>query len=252
MTKQVFYRAFATSLEAQNGSDRHTLTGRLVPYNEAADVLDELPDGKHDLYREGFRPGAFSKQVNFHRANTKRVLKIGLNHRHDGGLGYLGPFVRLDERQDGLWGEAVILPTKADDVGELLRAGINELSVEFRLPGVDNTEEEGGVRWRTNAYLDGVALEANGAYSSAQVMAYRAEKDELDAEQAKLDAEQAAEQAKLDEEAAQAEAELEHQRARREQWDLLTGRIDADLARQREYVEKLGITEPSGNRRRLT
>jgi HK97 family phage prohead protease len=248
--KQIFFRAFPASLEARSTQQGHSLTGRLVPYNEAVDVLDELPDGKMDIYREGFKPGAFSKQVNFHQANTKRVLKIGLNHRHDGGLGYLGPFVRLDERDDGLYGEAVILPTKADDVEALLRAGVNELSVEFRLPGGDNTKIADGVRWRTNAYLDGVALEPNGAYSSAQVMAYRSELDQVEAENAKVEAERQAEEKKALELEAEAEAEIERKRAMREQWDALTSRIDSDLVRQREYVERLGITEASGNRRR--
>jgi hypothetical protein len=72
----------------------------------------------------------------------------------------------------------------------------------------------------------------------------------VEAENAKVEAERQAEEKKALELEAEAEAEIERKRAMREQWDALTSRIDSDLVRQREYVERLGITEPSGNRRR--
>lgn len=229
-----FFRAFPTVLK--QSSPRH-LTGRLVPYNVPTRVLDELPDGELDIYQEGFRPGAFEPQVN---ARERGVLnKIGLIHRHEGGLGYLGPFVALREEADGLWGDVTILPTRADDVATLLEAGVNELSIEFRLPRPPNTVEESGVRWRTRAHLDQVALEPRGAYRQAQVLAFREELDELEAEKA-------AEKARLAEEAAKVEREATEALMRRQRWDELVGRIDTEKDKQAELVRNYGMTQPGG------
>jgi hypothetical protein len=167
-------------------------------------------------------------------------------------LGYLGPFIRLDNRIDGLWGEASILPTKATDVAALLDEGVNELSVEFRLPGVEtaNTKiDDSGIRWRTYAHLDAVALEPKGAYTNAQVMAYRAEMDDLEAEQARAEEalrieEETANEAKLAAEAA-AEAAIK----RREAWEAMTGRVTVEQIKQRQLVEHYGLTQPGGFRR---
>lgn len=222
------------------------LTGRLVPYNEAADVLDILEGDDMDLYREGFRPGAFSLQVNAEAKNTR--TRIGLIHRHDGGLGYLGPFIALREAPDGLYGDVRILPTKGDDVAALLEDGVDELSIEFRLPrsGDHTVVDNEGVRWRTRAHLDAVALEPKGAYRSAQVMAYRAEVDELEAEAAKLAAEagqKTSEEEKLEAEAAEALKV-------RERWDAMTARLDVELERQRHLLHDYGITQTDRGYRR--
>src|SRR5215471_16331154 len=126
--KQVFMRAYPAQVE-QSGPQQ--LTGRLVPYDVSADVLDILENGKPDIYKEGFRRGAFDGQVEPGRTNSRVLTKIGLIHRHEGGLGYLGPFVGLRDEPDGLWGDVNILPSKADDVLSLLQSGVDELSVEF-------------------------------------------------------------------------------------------------------------------------
>jgi HK97 family phage prohead protease len=224
------------------------LTGRLVPYDVVADVLDEKPDGGYDIYKEGFRRGAFSPQVT-NGANNKAILtKIGLIHRHDGGLGYLGPFVGLREEKDGLWGDVMILPTKADDVGALLDAGIEELSIEFRLPPPDThtSVDDSGIRWRTRAHLDQVALEPRGAYRTAQVLAYRTEVDTTaavaaaaEAEQTRLATEAAEEQRRLETEA---NANLE----RRQRWDAMSGRLDREMSKQADLVRTYGFTRPPG------
>jgi HK97 family phage prohead protease len=243
----VLVRAFPSAL-TQTG--QRQLTGRLVPFDQATDVGDPLPGGGLDIYREGFRRGAFTPQAS---SNEKGVLnRIGLVHRHEGGLGYLGPFVALREQDDGLWGDVSVLRSKADDVEDLLAAGVNELSVEFRLRRGDNTVVDGdGVRWRTNVHLDGVALEAKGAYSGAQVAAFRAEMDELVADKAKAQAELSAEEAhqKLIDDAAAAgvalaRAEADATLERKRQFELLAGRFDRDLARQQEYVRDFGLMLP--------
>jgi HK97 family phage prohead protease len=232
-----YIRAFPSTVTATLTPKGRQLTGRLVPYDTVADVLDELPDGKLDIYREGFRRGAFAPQVGSREKGV--VNRIGLVHRHEGGLGYLGPFVALRDEPDGLWGDVTVLPTKADDVGTLLEAGITELSIEFRLPRGTNTVEQDGIRWRTKAHLDAVALEPRGAYRQAQVLAYRAEADDL-ARAAKE------EEDRLAAEAAAAEAQQAEAAERRRKWDELLARIPKTQSEQGELLKTYGVTRPGG------
>lgn len=250
MSNPPMFRAFAAEIQTYNGDSRQ-LTGRLVPYGKITWVRDDLPDGKIDVYQEGFKPGAFAAQVN--RGSSKLINKIGLIHRHDGGLGYLGPFVALRDEPDGLYGDALVLPTKAADVGALIQAGIDELSVEFRLPsrlamGERHTDTDAtGVRWRLRAHLDGVALEPKGAYQSAQVIAYRQEIEDEEtarAEQIKAEADRAA-QEDAERQAAEAAAEEIKQRAeaeasaaieRRERFNQMMSRFDVEVSKQQDFV----------------
>ena len=238
----ILTRAFPAALEKVGP---RKLIGRLVPYGMAVDVADEMPDGEFDIYREGFKCGAFSPQINTRAAQaSKSIQRVGLVHRHEGGLGYLGPFVALREEPDGLYGEAMILPTKADDVEALLSAGIDQLSVEFRLPPRgEHTETINGVRWRVRAHLDSVALEPKGAYHSAQVLAFRQEADL----QTKAEADKAAQEQEIKRQAeATAAAELELKAKleadataaleRKAKFEELAARYDRDAAKQKELV----------------
>lgn len=225
----VLVRAFPTDV-VQTGPRQ--LTGRLVPYDEPTDVADELPDGSFDRYREGFRLGAFSPQVGGGRGIAARV---GLIHRHGVGLGYLGPFSALREEPDGLYGDVSILRSRSSDVEDLLGEGIDGLSIEFRVPTRGGTEvDDGGVRWRTRAHLDQVALEPKGAYESAQVLAFRAQADEAD-------------EAARQEEAKQATADAAA--ARRARWQELADRFEGEKKRQEDLVRQYGVTQPGGFRR---
>lgn len=239
---QTLLRAFPTQIAQISLSE---LTGRLVPYDVVADVADETPDGL-DIYREGFRRGAFERQLS-DNGNAKRV---GFIHSHRGGLGYLGSFIALRDGPDGLYGDMKILPSKAADVASMIEAGIDELSVEFRLrKSVQNTRVEGGVRWRTSVHLDNVALEAKGAYSGARVLAMRDELDEVVQQQAE---EQAHERAEVEQAAAAAEAEAkaaadraaeaESAKERKARWDELTARTSAEEARSADYRRRFGVS----------
>lgn len=227
-------RAYPTTLER---TGPHQLTGRFVPYDVVADVLDELPDGQVDIYREGFRRGAFAPQVD--TAEPGVLRRIGLVHTHAGGLGYLGPVVALREAPDGLYGDVAVLRSKAGDVEDLMSAGVSELSVEFRLPKVGHTSvDDAGVRWRTRAHLDQVALEARGSYTGARVLAYRAELDELAQEEATAaaaaEAERVAAEAAATAEREQAEAAeaATKRRAELDEW------LAAELAKQEQLRAK--------------
>lgn len=239
-----FWRAYPAQIERVSEG---VLSGRLVPYGMSTDVVDFLPTGP-ELYREGFRPGAFAPQAM--SENKAVALKIGLVHRHEGGLGYLGPFVRLRDAADGLYGEAQIMPTLQSNVEALLRAGVTELSVEFRLRGSEReaTEiDEDGVRWRTKAHLDQVALEPKGAYSGAAVLGYRADADDLARlraeESARREAEEAeraaAEQAERDL-AAKAAAEEAERVERRREWDEMVARVPTLQEQQQALIRQYG------------
>ena len=241
-----FLRAFPTVLE-QKGP--RLLTGRLVPYDTATDVLDYV-DGRPDVYREGFRLGSFARQAG---SKERGVFgRIGLVHKHDGGLGYLGPFVALREAPDGLYGDAEVLRSKASDVEDLLSAGVSELSVEFRLVGKEHTRTDAaGVRWRTHAHLDAVAMEPKGAYSGAQVLAFREEADELAKEAAAVDAAKAAEEEaerlameRAAAEQAGLEALAEEVLSRRDRFAAMAARLDQEMATQQRYVRDYGLTVP--------
>jgi HK97 family phage prohead protease len=230
-TTSTHIRAFSTQLVQ---SSTRELVGRFVPYDLATDVLDELPGGGIDVYKEGFRRGSFATQANSKEPGVLR--RISLQHAHEGGLGYLGPVTELRDESDGLWGTVAVLRSKASDVEDLLASGVSELSVEFRLPAQgQNTVEEGGVRWRTKAHLDSVALEARGAYRGAEVMAYRAEMDAVAAQEAEARA--AAESAQ-----AEVQADLDAAVERRRRWEELTGdRLTATVARQVEFETRYGV-----------
>lgn len=241
--RDVYLRAFTTDVQR---TGPRTLSGRLVPYNVVADVADEVPGGELDVYREGFRPGAFAPQAN--AKGPAMAARIGLVHRHEGGLGFLGPFQSLSEEPDGLYGEATVLRSRADDVEDLLDNGTRELSVEFRVPRAGGTEvDDDGVRWRTRAHLDQVALEPRGAYRQAEVLNFRAEAEERERTQAVMDEEEATLRAALAEEAAAAEREATAALARRARFEALAGRYDDAARRQRELLDQYGFAAPPTN-----
>ena len=207
-------------------------------------MLDLLPDGGLDLYTEGFRPGAFATQANSREKGV--VNKIGLVHSHEGGLGFLGPFTALREDGDGLYGDASVLRSKADDVEDLLANGVDELSIEFRIPQATTEIGADGIRWRTKAHLDQVALEPKGAYSQAQVLAYRQQVDEQQQSATKAEAEAImAEKTRRE-----AEQTVEAATERRRKFNEMSKRLDGEMARQKELVKQYGFTQPgwSGTR----
>ena len=141
---------------------------------------------------------------------------------------------------------------RANDVEDLLSAGVRELSVEFRLAGPSHTEVAAdGTRWRTHAHLDAVALEPKGAYSGAEVMAFRAEIDELAKEAAAVDAAKAAEEEaerlameRAAAEQAGLEALAEEVLSRRDRFAAMAARLDQEMATQQRYVRDYGLTVP--------
>jgi HK97 family phage prohead protease len=187
------YRSVATTLER---TDRRTLEGLFMPWNVPAAVIDIDPvTGAPDRYREGFRSGAFDRQVTSPEPGV--VRRIVLRDQHHDGLGKLGHVVALRNEDAGLHGVVSLLPSRVADVDALLDDEVTGLSCEFHPLGRPERDVEGTV-WRTRAHLVAVALEAQPAYDGARVLAMRAS-DEI----AALEAEEAAtakrELAELDE-----------------------------------------------------
>lgn len=152
--------------------DDHVLSGRLVPYNEVANVVDMLPDGTIDRYREAFDPGAFARQATSKERGV--VNRITMRHLHDraDGLGFLGHASALRDMPDGLYGDVPIIASRVADVDGLIRNGVDGLSIEFHAPK-GGTQERDGVRWRTRAVLWAVSLVPVGAFGSARVLSFR-------------------------------------------------------------------------------
>lgn len=224
----VHRRSFPAAVEFNEGR----VFARLVPYGAVADVADLTSDGKIEQYTEGFRKGAFDRQMSTSEPGVlQRVL---LTHEHGGDR--LGPLVSLEEKDDGLYGEFRVLPSRRDDVVMLSDVGVRELSVEF-MERKGGTVVEDGVRWRTDVHLHGAALVARGAYgvAGAGILAMRS-LDDLAAEQA-----EAAAKARADAEAAEAEAaakakadaeadQLRQRRAQAAEWLAEQEKVQAELA----------------------
>lgn len=194
---EVHIRSFPTAVEFNEGR----ILARLVPYEAAAKVADLVPGQGVDVYQEGFRRGAFDRQLNTSEPGV--LQRIQLTHEHGGDR--LGPLVNLEERDDGLYGEFRVFPSRRDDVLMLSDIGVRGISVEF-MERKNGTVEQGGVRWRTDVHLHGAALVSHGAYETAGagVLAMRS-MDEMIQEQAEAD--QAVVEAAAAAEALQLEAE---------------------------------------------
>ena len=227
------------------------LFGLLVPYNVRARVVDVLPDGKLDVYDEGFRGGAFERQAQSTEPGVIKRVAFWHTHDHQEGAGYFGPARSLEERADGLVGEFKILPTKRADLQMLIDEGHADLSVEFREARGTTEIDDAGVRWRTKAHLGGVALDPAGAYPGAEVLSYRsvpelvaeweqqrnveADTSVADRQRAEEEAAEAAERARVEAERAAA-LEAAGEKARR------MAELDEWLAAAREKQAALSST----------
>lgn len=158
-------------LEVAEGDGR-TLVARFVPWGEEATVNDGAGP-----YREMFVRECFDKQT---RA-ANRIRTMFANFRHQQGFtDQLGHISKIEDREDGLYGEIrVKLGSAGDDALNWVQEGVlDRLSIEFK-PIKDKVVN--GVVQRVKAHLIGVALVPHGwnAYTGAEVLAVR-ETDEPD------------------------------------------------------------------------
>lgn len=163
-TRQVLIRFMP--LEATIEGDGRTIVGRCVPYGEVADVAD----GDGEPYREKFVRGAFKSSI---RA-PHRVL-LDFEHQQT-PLDVVGHATKLEERDDGLWGEFAAVGRPGEQALELVRAGVlGGMSVHALAFGPGR--RDGDVVVRNNCRLNRVALCREPAYAGAVVEALRARAD---------------------------------------------------------------------------
>ena len=173
MTIETLYREIPEPLETV---DRDSVAGLIVPWNQAADIL-EVRDGELVEYREAFDPGAFDKQAL--SGNPGTIRKIEFVDGHAGGLGKTGYALDLETRDNGQWALFRVLPRFADDVRTMIRDGVDGLSVGFH-PKRGGTVVRDGVQVRTDAHLVHVALTPTPKYVEARTMAMRAAQERTD------------------------------------------------------------------------
>lgn len=164
---ELFYRAASQLGFDDDGGE---VTGRIVPFDEPATVVDVHPDtGKEGPFREVFRRGAFANLI---AGLSKRGWTGGvtLNFDHDPSLD-IGYAAELEERDDGLWGRFGLY-----DSGDLrktkskLATSHRGLSVAFR-PIRNRTVDD--LVERIRVHVDHVAATPTAAYASAGVAAVR-------------------------------------------------------------------------------
>lgn len=204
--------------------NKSTVEGLIVPWDSPTWVVDDLPDGGRDIYREGFRRTAMDRQLfttpDQTKSNAGRIMFRHMHSRGD-GFGPLGIGRKFEVRDDGLWGEFSIIEDKRSTLASLVEHGVSGLSLEFRSRAGGSETDDDGVVWRTDVQFDGVALEWAGAYPEAQVLAMRAELDSVDREQAEAAR------------AAEAEQEAERQRAADAEADRVAAEAEERAAKER-------------------
>ena len=170
--REVYVRTFAV---ADQQLDGRTLSVRVVPFGEVATVADP-PDFRP--YREEFVPGVFRDQQNAaHRVRLRsdHAAIDGQGQRKSGLAGVVGKGVTLTESSGGVDMEFRFLSDpESEKALELVReGGYDGVSAEFapKRGGTRLTKE--GVKQRTRAHLDSVALALGPAYTGAEILGLR-------------------------------------------------------------------------------
>jgi hypothetical protein len=152
-------RNYDTTLEVRAEGDGRTVVGIAVPYDKEQRISPTMV--------EVFRKGVFRDVT---RAANR--VKLLFQHKTDTPIGRA---IKLEEMDEGLYGEFRISKTEAgDEALELIRDGVlTNLSVGFS-PLKD--EKRNGITNRIKAHLAEVSLVTFGAYGdAAQIVAVRQE-----------------------------------------------------------------------------
>lgn len=158
--------------------DGRTLEVLMVPWDTPAHIL-EIVDGEPLDYHEGFRRGAFDRQILAGSDEPGHFGRITFKDEHEGGYGKLGRVRHMENVNAGLYGRIRVDTDNVQKVRDAKDDGITDLSIEFH-PIVRARPDADGVVWRTDAWLTAVALEPMGAYEGAEVLAMRAQSAETE------------------------------------------------------------------------
>lgn len=169
MTPEVFTRSVPATEVALDGS---TLEAMFVPWNEPTTIY-----GEGDPYQEGFKRGAFTRQLERFPQTIKAVTLIP----EHGSTEHYGRTRQLTETDAGLHGVVTVMASHREDVAQLVEMGVEHLSIEF-MAYHRPRQDASGVKWRTSGcILEALAMTPNPAYGGAKVLALR-EADEAQAE----------------------------------------------------------------------
>jgi hypothetical protein len=181
-------RAYASEIGSLDRLDEGILDCRLVPFNMPTRVTDVLADGSVDSYVEEIAPTMFSQQVRGHLQSIQRI-KFYDGHPAPGLPAIkLGWTTALRSADDGVYGTLHVQSSQRADVREMIANGIRDLSVGFAPSAGGTIMREDGSRLRVRGYLDHIALEPEGAYPGAEVLAMRAKAMEDEDEAAEQEA----------------------------------------------------------------
>ena len=143
-------------------TDKRTVFGTLIPYNETAMVKDP----GRPPYKERFAPGAFT---DFLRHKSDAVRLYGMHSRNFGGKP-VGKPVEWSDGPDKLCGGFELFDTtEGNDTLTLIReGGYTGFSIGFGLTR-DGTRQDGDIVTRTRATLGEVSVVDVPAYPSATI-----------------------------------------------------------------------------------
>lgn len=183
-------------------SDR-VIEGRAVPYGTAERVSDDgvtayLEEWQRGVFSSACSPAQLGRMQRYMsdaefvayrdtvERRAARVSKLNWTHDQNDPLNWIGKPVRLEERDDGLYGVWKVDETERGDF-VLYKVGdgqVTGLSIGAR---VLETTTRGAVKVRTLAVLDHVAVVEEPAFDEARILASRA-RLEVDGARDKWDA----------------------------------------------------------------
>lgn len=158
--------------------DGRTVTGRLVPYGEVADIVELNDAGEIERYREQFLPHSLAAMAQGFKArggNASRqsncFVPFLLDH-HERFDAMIGHAVTLEDREDGAWSDFRLYDdANIVKVRSILTESHNGLSIAFhdvRAPKVID-----GIVSRVQVHVGHVAATPVPAYMGAGIESMR-------------------------------------------------------------------------------
>lgn len=165
----VYTRQFNVTFQMRDftdGGDGRTVFGRIVPFGEVINFVDEYDANR--IKKERFVKGAFSKQSK--PAAWARVLLTF--HHEDGFTNTIGYGRNVRELDDGAYATFRLYEADASKAREMIENSHSGLSVAFSPRGRERTDET-GVIVRDSVHVHKVGITNDPAYTGAEVLAVR-------------------------------------------------------------------------------
>lgn len=157
-------RFYTTQFECRNqeGTEQLTISGYAIRYNEQSEPLEYG-------FREIIKPGAFNESV-----RTRNILAL---NQHDGNqllASTKANTLRLEERQEGIYFEMDLLPSRRELYDLVKRGDVSGMSFGFSCDKERFTRNgDTDIREVENGTLYEVSLVHTPAYPTTQVVAKR-------------------------------------------------------------------------------